>query len=75
MKSFSRSVKEWTIRIAAHRVEPRFDIAERELRVYAHSRPDAIRDAVRTVARETGIGPWKPWLREVARHATVVSSV
>ena len=73
MSGFTRVVHRYTVRVEAHRVEPRFDIPEREFLLYARSRREAIRDAVYAVASEAGIPGWKPWLRDLARHAVVVA--
>ena len=74
MTGFTRNLTVFTVHIPAHHVPPRYDIPEREYRVYADTRREALRKAVESVACEVGLPPWKPALREVARRAEIVAS-
>ena len=72
MAGFTRTVPKMTVRVDAHHIKPRFDVEELEIEVYTSDRSHAIRTATYVAARQANIPGWKPWLREVARHAHIV---
>lgn len=72
-KGFTRTHHLYTLHVAAHRVEPRYDIPDQEIKLYALTKRWAVIHTVHQVARAAGIPNWKPWLREIATHTTVRS--
>jgi hypothetical protein len=68
--AYARVVDRYTIRFPAGRLA-RFDVPERTFRFPARSRSAALYDATLTLAHEVGIGPWRPWLHELASRAEV----
>jgi hypothetical protein len=75
MGGFTRNVTMYAVSIAACRVEPRYDIPASTCRLHALSSGEAIAVAVRWAAHDAGLPPWKPALREIARHATAVREI
>lgn len=65
---FKRVVELWEVTVAAHRIEPRYDIAERTA-TYGGPKQRARLSAIKDAHRAAGVPPWKPYVRESWPHA------
>lgn len=60
----------WDVVVAAHRVEPRWDVPELRVTLGGPRVEYAMLDALRMAHRAAGVPPWKPALRQGWPHVT-----